>query len=80
MHESLAVTTTECPIEPVAVVFGEVVPCKRLATVFVHTLEDLVGGSVAETGEEGEEAGGNGGRGFVSEDDVVELRCGCYLE
>jgi hypothetical protein len=79
VHERLARAPPKRRVEFVAVVLGEVVPCEGLPAVFVHALQDLVGGGVAEAGEEGEEAGAGCGGGFFAEDDLVELRGGGYL-
>jgi hypothetical protein len=73
VHDSLAVTLAECRVEEVAVVLGQVVAHEGLTTVLVDTLHDLVGGGIAETGEEREEASAEGSSGLVLEDDRVEL-------
>lgn len=53
---------------------GEVVPRKRLATVFVYSLEDFIASGVAESGEEGGEFAAEGGGGFIFEDDFIQAR------
>lgn len=75
MHDRLAIALAECAIERLPVMLGQVVPDEWLSTVFVYSLQDLVCGSVSETGEEGEEAAGKGFVGGLAEDDLVEL-CG----
>jgi len=42
MHNSLPVSLSECAVERTTMVFRQVVPHKRLSTIFVHTLKDLV--------------------------------------
>lgn len=73
MHDGLTITPSECSIEVVPVVLGEEVAREGLPAVLVDALEDFVGSGVAEAGEEGEEAGCNGGGGGFAEDDLVEL-------
>ena len=75
MHDGLAVALAECAVEAVAVVVREVVPYKGLSTKLVHSLEHLVCGSVAETGEERKETTTDRGVGRVPEDDLVKMRC-----
>ena len=60
-------------------VLGQVVAHEGLTTVLVDALENLVGGGVAETGEEGEETADGGFAGGVLEDDLVELGCAIDL-
>lgn len=73
MHDGLAIALAESAVEEVAVVLGQVVAHEGLTTVLVHSLHDLVGGGISETGEEGEEAGTEGSGGLVLEDDRVEV-------
>jgi hypothetical protein len=51
------------------VVEGEVVANEWLAAILVYSLEDLVSGGIAETGEEGGELSDDGRRGIFFEDD-----------
>jgi hypothetical protein len=71
MHDCLAITSSKGSIEVVTVVLGEKVAREGLSTVLVDALEDLVGGSVAEAGEEGEETCADAAAGSVAEDDFV---------
>lgn len=73
VHDSLAIALAESTVERVAVVLGKVVAHKRLTTVLVHSLQDLVCCCVSKTGEQGEEATTDRGVSLVSEDDRVEL-------
>lgn len=73
VHDGLAVALAEGRVEEVAVILGQVVAHEGLTTVLVDTLHDLVGGGIAETGEEGEETSTEGSSGLVLEDDRVEL-------
>lgn len=73
VHDGLAGALSEGAVERLAVVLSEVVAHEWLATVLVHSLQDLVCCCVAETREEREEAGAHRGIGRVSEDDLVEL-------
>ena len=75
VHDGLACALAEGVVELVAVVLGEVIAHKGLTTVLVHSLQDLVGGSITKTGKEREEARADRGVGRLSEDDLVEL-CG----
>lgn len=73
MHNGLASLLAESRLEILAIVDTEPVASDGLTTVLVHTLEDLVTGSVAETGEEGDELAADGGGGGVLEDDLVQF-------
>lgn len=73
VQNSLAGLGAEHVLEALAVVDGQVVTDHGLATVLVHTLQHLVAGGVAETGEQGDELGASRGRGLALEDDLVEL-------
>lgn len=75
MHDGLAVALAECAVEAVTVVVREVVPYKGLSAKLVYSLEHLVCGSVAETGEERKETTTDRGVGRVPEDDLVKMRC-----
>lgn len=74
MHHCLSRAFAEGPVEVVAVVQSEVIPRKRLATVLVYPLEDLIASGIAESGEEGGEFAAEGGGGFVFEDDFIQAR------
>lgn len=71
MHHCLSRAFAERPVEVIAVVQSEVVPRKRLASVFVYPLEDLIASGIAETGEKRGEFAAEGGGGFIFEDDFV---------
>lgn len=71
VHHRLPRAFAECPVEVVAIMQRQVIPREGLTTVFVYSLEDLVAGSVAETGEEGGEFAAERGGGFIFEDDFV---------
>jgi len=71
MHHRFPSPFAKCPVEVVAIMQGEVVPRKRLATVFVYSLEDFIASGVAESGEEGGEFAAEGGGGFIFEDDFI---------
>jgi hypothetical protein len=73
VHDGLAVAGAEGAVEEAAVVLGQVVTHEGLTTVLVDALQDLVGGGVAEAGEEGEVAGGDRFFGGVFKDDLVEV-------
>lgn len=73
VHDGLAVAGAEGAVEEAAVVLGQVIAHEGLTTVLVDTLEDLVGGGVAETGEEGEVTSSDRLAGGVLEDDLVEV-------
>lgn len=73
MHDSLASLLAKRILKVLAVVHAEPVTGDRLTSILVYALEDLVAGSVAKTGEEGEELATDGRRGLVLEDDLVEL-------
>lgn len=75
VHDGLAVALAECAVEAVTVVVREVVPYKGLSAKLVYSLEHLVCGSVAETGEERKETTTDRGVGRVPEDDLVKMRC-----
>jgi len=74
MHHCLSRAFAECPVEVVAIVQSEVIPRKRLATVFVYSLENLIGSGIAESGKEGGEFAAEGGGCFVFEYDFVQAR------
>lgn len=78
MHHRLAIPSAKSLIERRAVVIGKVISHEGLAAVLVYPLQDLVGGGVAEAGEEGEEALEDGVAGVGFEDDGVELAGGGY--
>ena len=73
VHDGLAVTLAERVVKEVTVVLGQVVAHERLTTVLVHSLHDLVGSGISETGEEGEETSAERSGSLVLEDDRVEL-------
>lgn len=73
VHNGLAVAGAKGAVEEAAVVLGQVVAHEGLTTVLVDALQDLVGGGVAETREEGEVAGSDRLAGGVLEDDLVEV-------
>jgi hypothetical protein len=73
VHDGLAIAGAEGLVEEGAVVLGQVVAHEGLTTVLVDALQDLVGGGVAETGEEGEVTGSDRLAGGVLEDDLVEV-------
>jgi hypothetical protein len=95
VHNSLAITLPEGAVEASAVVLRQIVPDEGLATVLVHTLKNLimsithsllpesvtyfVSRSVSETGEERKESTRDRGAGCVSEDNLVQVRCGFNL-
>lgn len=79
VHDGLACSLSECPVELVAMVDGKIVPHERLSTILVDALEDLVSRSVAESGEEREEFPSKASVGIVLKNDTVELRSGSDL-
>jgi len=73
MEDGLAVAFAKGIVKLFSVVLREYIPSKRLASVLVYPLENLVCGGVSETREEREEAAGDGSIGSVFKDDLVEL-------
>lgn len=73
VHDSLARLLSKGGLEVLAIMFAQEVPCHRLATVLVDSLEDLVARGVAQTGEEGEELSSEWRVGLVFEDDLVQV-------
>lgn len=73
VHHSLPCLFSESCLKVLTVVQAQIIPCNRLATIFINSLEDLIARGVTQTGEEGEELSGEWCVCFVFEYDLVQL-------
>lgn len=80
MHDGFSSLLAEGVLKVCSIVLGEVITGNRLATILVHTLEDLVTGGVSQPREEGNEFSSEGSGGLVLEDNLVQLAGAGYLQ
>lgn len=73
MHDGLASLLAEGILKILAVVLAQEVAGNGLSTILVDSLEHLVAGGVAQTGEQGDELLSGRGGGRILEDDLVQL-------
>ena len=73
VHNGLASLLAKGILEVGTIVLGQEITGDGLTTVLVDSLEDLVTGCIAQTGEEREELAADGRIGSVLEDDLVQL-------
>lgn len=80
MHDGFSSLLAEGVLKVCSIVLGEVITGNRLATILVHTLEDLVTGGVSQPREERNEFSSEGSGGLVLEDNLVQLAGAGYLQ
>jgi hypothetical protein len=73
VHDGFSSLLAEGVLKVCSIVLGEVITGNRLATILVHTLEDLVTGGVSQPREERNEFSSEGSGGLVLEDNLVQL-------
>lgn len=80
VHDSLASLLAECRFKVLAIVLGQEIAGDRLAAILVDSLQDLVSGSVAQTGEKRDKLATESCAGLFFEDYLVQLARACNLD